>query len=101
MKNQSKYNLISFSYFLYLLGYFSLLIGLNFISQTYVYYFKNIIEFVIAYILLYKFTFKQKSTLSHFDRNIIIISGWLLLSNTVFVAILQLEGQQLIEYIYK
>jgi hypothetical protein len=101
MKNQSKYNFISLSYFLYLLGYFSILIGLNFISETYVYYLKNIIEFIIAILLIYKFSFKDGNKFNYFDKTIIVISGWLLLSNTLFITILKLKGMEFISKIQK
>lgn len=101
MKLHTKHKIVHYSYGLYLLGYFLLLLGVNFISETYVYYLKNIIEFIISILLLYKFSFKDSNKFNYFDKTIIVISGWLLLSNTLFITFLKLKGIEFIEHINK
>jgi hypothetical protein len=99
MKLKTKERVIHYTYFLYLLGYYLLLIGVNLISETYVLYLKNIIELIISILLIYKFSFMDSKKFNYFDKKIIIISAWLLLSNTIFMAIIRLHGSKLLAFI--
>lgn len=101
MQLKTKEKVIHYTYFFYLIIYFSLLIGVNFISSDYVLYFKNGIELIIALLLLYKFSFLDSKKFNILDKRIIIISAWLLLSNTIFVAILRFHGVKFISKIKK
>ena len=89
-------SIIHYGYILYLIGYILILVGVTFISDVYVLYLKNVIEFIISILLLYKFSFKNNRHFSRFDKRLIIISAWLLLSNTIFILIIQYHSKTFI-----